>query len=151
MLQETQSDLLCAIAELVLSEKSGNWGLYAAYRPVNGKDDLLTKENECWILDSNEEVEAYLSSRVENYDPEIGMFIDVCCENVDSAGELVGDMDWCHVGFAADSMDLIIDSEVLNVNLVINDFNLSSVKKVKELLEEKVYLASDGYAPFIES
>lgn len=150
MIHETQANILRSIAEIVLSEVSGNWKLYATYRPTAEKDDLLTKDNECCILNSEEKLDRYLSSRIASYDANIGMFVDVACETVDKDGELAGELHWCNVGFANENMDLIVDVDGKHEVLVIRDFCLNDAQKAIELLTQEVFKASDGYAAFID-
>ena len=139
---ENQAEILCAIAKKIITESSGNWLLYATYRPANGIDDNLTKECECYILNTEEKVANYLCARIETYNPKIGMFIDVACETVD----IDGNIDWCHVGFANESMDLIIDH--YDNNQMIENMSIAILEQPTNLLKNTIFAPEKGYALF---
>ena len=149
MSQEKQAEILCAIAKDIIKEQSGNWLLYVTYRPANGIDDNLTKDRECCMLITECEVVEYLHTRIETYDPKIGMFIDVACEMVDKEGNVACHIDWCHVGFADESMNLTID--YYDNNRMVENMSTTTIEEPLNLLRSEIFSSENGYAPFIKS
>ena len=146
-MKETQANLLCSVAKLIFAEKSGNWKVYVAYRPNNESDDELTKHNEATQLSRIDNVEFYLDDRLHYYNEKIGLYMDIACELLDEDGRLAGNMDWLHIGFNHDSMDLCIDH---NDNLYrIANYSKESITEILPLLKSKCFREDELYAPFV--
>ena len=141
-----QAVIIRCISKLILLERSGNWKLFVACRPVGDAGDKLTDGNASARLKGLNNVDFYLEDRIEMYDSRIGIFVDITCEMLNLDGSLKGVVGRLHLGFEHNSSDLIID--YCGVTTVISNFKKEDISILIPQIQSKCFCVKNGFSKF---
>ncbi|AXX63919.1 hypothetical protein FORC53_5580 [Vibrio vulnificus] len=142
MVKHQQTEKLLGLCERIFKEtKQPHWLIYSTFRPE--LIDPLGESLEAEMLNTMDAVKAYLNMRLERYDPEHGIFVDIACQHTGSR-ETEG-IEWVHVGFEHDSTDLVIQREE---HLTDDKYRISDY--TPEKFHEVVALLSNDCFPYKE-
>lgn len=149
MVKHQQTEKLLGLCERIFKEtKQPHWLIYATFRPE--LTDPLGDSVQAQLLNSMDMVKEYLNKRVEHYDPEHGIFVDIACQHTGSR-ETEG-IEWVHVGFEHDSTDLVIQNEdhFTDDTYRIIDYTPEKFHEVAALLTNKCFPYKENFSSWHE-